>query len=79
MMMHPELGRAGIDKISVSALAAIHEAAEQALVMVFEMTNHAAIHARRVTVMPKDVRFIRDIMGMWDAGCWLARPSITNK
>ncbi|RID79652.1 hypothetical protein BRARA_A02370 [Brassica rapa] len=44
-----------------SAVAALHEAAEAYLVGLFEDTNLCAIHARRVTFMPKDIQLARRI------------------
>lgn len=38
-----------------SAVLALQEAAEAYLVSIFEDTNRCAIHARRVTIMPKDM------------------------
>ncbi|CAF2075448.1 unnamed protein product [Brassica oleracea var. botrytis] len=46
---------------SISAVAALHEAAEAYLVGLFEDTNLCAIHARRVTFMPKDIQLARRI------------------
>src|SRR5438045_1378464 len=37
-------------------------------------SNHAATHARRVTVMPKDSRFIRDIIKIWEPNAWITEP-----
>ena len=42
-------------RIQSIALLALQEAAESYLVGVFEDANHCAIHAKRVTVMPKDM------------------------
>jgi histone H3 len=45
------------------ALAAIHEATEAYAVGLFEDTNMAATHAKRVTIKPKDMQLgwrIRD-------------------
>ena len=39
-----------------SAVLALQEAAEAYLVGLFEDTNLAAIHAKRVTIMPKDIQ-----------------------
>ncbi|KAL8550162.1 hypothetical protein ACS0TY_008839 [Phlomoides rotata] len=39
-----------------SAVAALQEAAEAYLVGLFEDTNLCAIHAKRVTIMPKDIQ-----------------------
>jgi histone H3 len=46
-----------------SALAALQEAAEAYLVSLFEDTNLCAIHAKRVTIMPKDMQLARRIRG----------------
>ena len=43
------------------ALDALQEAAEAFLVSVMEDANLAAIHARRVTVMPKDIELVRRV------------------
>ena len=42
---------------------ALQEAAEAYLVLLFEDTNLCAIHARRVTIMPKDIQLVRRIHG----------------
>ncbi|XP_022001417.1 histone H3-like centromeric protein CNA1 [Helianthus annuus] len=46
-----------------SAVAALQEAAEAYLVGLFEDTNLCAIHAKRVTIMPKDMQLARRIRG----------------
>ena len=46
-----------------SALLAIQEASEAYLVGLFEDTNLCAIHAKRVTIMPKDIQLARRIRG----------------
>jgi histone H3 len=46
-----------------SAVLALQEAAETYLVSLFEDTNLAAIHAKRVTIMPKDLALARRIRG----------------
>eukprot|EP00891_Asterochloris_glomerata_P001332 jgi/Astpho2/1332/fgenesh1_pm.00024_%23_15_t len=46
-----------------SAVLALQEAAEACLVGLFEDTNLAAIHAKRVTIMPKDIQLARRIHG----------------
>ena len=46
-----------------TALLALQEAAEAYLVGLFEDTNLCAIHAKRVTIMPKDVQLARRIRG----------------
>jgi histone H3 len=45
------------------AVLALQEAAEAYLVGVFEDTNLCAIHAKRVTIMPKDMQLARRIRG----------------
>jgi len=45
------------------AVAALQEAAESYLVGLFEDTNLCAIHAKRVTIMPKDMSLARRIRG----------------
>ena len=46
-----------------NAIAALQEAAEAYLVGLFEDTNLCAIHAKRVTIMPKDMQLARRIRG----------------
>lgn len=46
-----------------TAILAIQEAAEAYLVGLFEDTNLCAIHAKRVTIMPKDIQLARRIRG----------------
>ena len=46
-----------------SAVMALQEASEAYLVGLFEDTNLCAIHARRVTIMPKDMQLARRIRG----------------
>jgi len=46
-----------------SAVLALQEAAEAYLVSLFEDTNLCAIHARRVTIMTKDLQLARRIRG----------------
>mmetsp|Transcript_15475 Transcript_15475/g.21631 ORF Transcript_15475/g.21631 Transcript_15475/m.21631 type:complete len:136 (-) Transcript_15475:122-529(-) len=45
------------------AVLALQEAAEAYLVGLFEDTNLCAIHAKRVTIMPKDVQLARRLRG----------------
>ncbi|KAI0860988.1 hypothetical protein FHL15_006601 [Xylaria flabelliformis] len=47
------------------AIAALQEAAEAFLVHLFEDTNLCAIHAKRVTIMQKDIQLARRIRGVW--------------
>ncbi|CAD6892238.1 unnamed protein product [Tilletia controversa] len=46
-----------------AAIGALQEASEAYLVSLFEDTNLAAIHAKRVTVMPKDMALARRLRG----------------
>jgi histone H3 len=46
-----------------SAVLALQESAEAYLVGLFEDTNLCAIHAKRVTIMPKDIQLARRIRG----------------
>jgi len=46
-----------------AALGALQEASEAYLVGLFEDTNLCAIHAKRVTIMPRDVQLARRIRG----------------
>ena len=58
---------AGTMKVDIwfqsSALLAIQEAAEAYMVGLFEDTNRAALHAKRVTILPKDIQLARRIRG----------------
>jgi histone H3 len=46
-----------------SSVLALQEATEAYLVGLFEDTNLCAIHAKRVTIMPKDMQLARRIRG----------------
>ena len=46
-----------------AAVMALQEAAEAYLIGLFEDTNLCAIHAKRVTIMPKDIQLARRIHG----------------
>ncbi|KAM3849664.1 histone H2A-like [Diretmus argenteus] len=46
-----------------SAVMALQEASQAYLVGLFEDTNLCAIHAKRVTIMPKDIQLARRIRG----------------
>jgi len=50
-------------KFQGAALLALQEAAEYYLVDLFEHTNLAAIHAKRVSIFPKDMQLARRIRG----------------
>ena len=46
-----------------SAVMTLQEASEAYLVGLLEHTNLCAIHAKRVTIMPKDIQLARRILG----------------
>lgn len=46
-----------------TAMLAMQEAAEAYLIGIFEDTNLCAMHAKRVTIMPKDMQLARRIRG----------------
>jgi histone H3 len=56
-------GYHGDIRFQASALLALQEAAESFVVSLFEDTNLCAIHAKRVTIMPKDMQLARRIRG----------------
>ncbi|TKR63595.1 hypothetical protein L596_027405 [Steinernema carpocapsae] len=51
-------------RFKMDALAALQEAAEAHLVCIFEDANLCAIHAKRVTIMPKDLHLVRRLLGL---------------
>jgi len=48
-------------RFQANALAALQEASEAYLVGLFEESNLAAIHAKRVTIKPADMQLVRQI------------------
>jgi len=50
-------------RVQAAAMLALQEASEAYLVSLFEDTNLCAIHARRVTIFPKDIQLARRIRG----------------
>ena len=52
-----------VERFTGSSLLALQEAAEAYHVGLFEDTNLCAIHAKRVTIMPKDIQLARRIRG----------------
>jgi len=50
-------------KFQSTALLCLQEAAEAHLIGLFEDTNLCAIHAKRVTILPKDMQLARRIRG----------------
>ena len=50
-------------RIQASACLAMQEATEQYLVGIFEDANLCALHAKRVTIMIKDIKLAQRIRG----------------
>ena len=50
-------------RFQASAVIALQEATESYIVNLFQDTNLCAIHARRVTIMPKDMQLAKRIRG----------------
>lgn len=50
-------------RFQASAILALQEATEAFLVGMFEDSNLCALHAKRITVMPKDIQLARRIRG----------------
>ena len=50
-------------RFSPASLLALQEASEAYLVGLFEDTNLCALHAKRVTIMPKDIQLAQRIRG----------------
>ena len=48
------------------AIEAIHEGAESYMISLLEDANLLAIHARRITVQPRDIQLARHIRGEQD-------------
>lgn len=61
------LARPGQDfRWQASALEALQEASESFLIGVLEDANLCAIHAKRVTIFPRDIQLARRIRGVRD-------------
>jgi len=56
-----------------AAIGALHEASESFLTQLFEDVNICAIHAKRVTIMPKDVMLALRLRG-GEYSMWTVRP-----
>ena len=50
-------------RVQAAAVIALQEAAEAYMVGIFEDVQCCAVHAKRVTIMPKDVQLARRIRG----------------
>ena len=70
-------------RVQASAIAALQEASEDYLVKLLEDTNICAIHARRVTILPKDMQLARRLRGETDrrgySATWTYRASDDKK
>ena len=53
-------------KMQTAAIGILQEAAENFLIQLFEDTNLCAIHAKRVTIMPKDIQLAKRLRGRSD-------------
>ncbi|KAH9398944.1 hypothetical protein TYRP_018329 [Tyrophagus putrescentiae] len=53
-------------RFQVASLEALHQASEYFLISMLEHANLAAIHAKRVTIMPRDIMLARRIRGDLD-------------
>jgi histone H3 len=51
-------------RMQSTALLALQEAAEAFMIGFFEDTNECAIHAKRVTIMPKDMHLVKRIRNL---------------
>ncbi|RMY93202.1 hypothetical protein D0862_09292 [Hortaea werneckii] len=63
--MHMVTVNSEITRWQSQAIQALQEAAEAFIVHLFEDTNLCAIHAKRVTIMQKDIQLARRIRGAW--------------
>ena len=50
-------------RFQASAVLASQEATEAYATTLFDDTNHAAIHAKRTTIQPKDIQLVRHLRG----------------
>ena len=58
-------------------IAALEEAAENFIGGLFEDVNLLAVHAKRVTVMPRDIRMALRVRG--DHYCWRMTPEDASR
>jgi len=59
-----ELRPGNVLRWQADALVCLQEATENILVTLFEVANLYAVHAKRVTVMTKDLQLVRRVAGM---------------
>ena len=53
-----------VKRFQAGAILALQEATEAYIIGVFEDANLCAIHAKRVTIMPKDLQLAQKIRGL---------------
>ncbi|XP_063709856.1 uncharacterized protein LOC134838288 [Culicoides brevitarsis] len=53
-------------RVTAQALSALQEAAEIYITQFFEDSLRLALHAKRVTLMPRDMDLVRFLRGQWD-------------
>ena len=53
--------------LTPATMLALQEAAEAFLVCLFEDTNLCAIHTKRITIMPKDMKLALRILGGYES------------
>ena len=56
---HPLRSTGEVCRIQKNALLALQEASEAMLVALFDDTNLCGIHAKRVTIQPKDIQLVK--------------------
>ena len=71
------MGASADYRFQAAAIEALREACEAYLVQLMEDANLCAIHAKRVTVQPKDLALARRIRGPRPASNW-ATMNATN-
>ena len=61
-----------VPRWTVGTIDALHEGVEDYLITLLEDANLLAIHARRITVQPRDIQLARRIRGDkdWDRLCY---------
>ena len=61
-----------VPRWTVGAVDALHEGAEDYLITLLEDANLLAIHARRITIQPRDIQLALRIRGDkdWDKLCY---------
>ena len=61
-----------VPRWTLGAVDALHEGAEDYLITLLEDANLLAIHARRITVQPRDIQLAQRIRGDkdWDRLCY---------